>query len=381
MISVVLLLVLQVDPEYETAVLDPLPYLARHQAYDGSWGSGLDKCTCGHALDPLLTPKEININEATKKKVLALIGKLGSSSLDERESAERELIKIGRKGVLQLHEASKSKDAEVRMRAGNILKTMSGVRYRSETRLTAASLLAFLGAGYFHLSKDTHDGICFGDVVRTGLIFLMKRQYVDGSFGTENAVTNAMAALALSEAYGRTRAKLFKEQALRAVRYVGKSKEKGTEFLVWKGLVLMSANNSGLGKGNAAKLHELSRILAGRKGEFALAGSVLFADKPDGESIKKLTALKGGELDHQTLFVAGVALFSIDGHRSPAWKSWKNNLKRPYRTITTDPKRRLCARGSWKGASLRDRISRTAFNALTVEIYYRYACVLRNKRR
>ena len=143
----------------------------------------------------------------------------------------------------------------------------------------------------------------------------------------------------------------------------------------------MSAKNSGLANGIAAKLDELSRVLAGRKGNLALAASVLFADKPDGESIKKLTTLKGVDLDPQTLFVAGVALFSIDGHRSPAWKSWRGNLKRPYKTITTDPKRRLCARGSWKGETLRDRISRTAFNALTLEIYYRYARVLRNKRR
>ncbi len=52
---------------------------------------------------------------------------------------------------------------------------------------TALSMLAFLGAGYSHLSKDTYDGICFGDVVRKGLQWMMSHQDPEGCVGSRNA--------------------------------------------------------------------------------------------------------------------------------------------------------------------------------------------------
>ncbi len=46
--------------------------------------------------------------------------------------------------------------------------------------LTGLSLLAFLGAGYTHLSRDVYDGICFGDVVKKGVQYLMRIQDPSG---------------------------------------------------------------------------------------------------------------------------------------------------------------------------------------------------------
>ncbi|HXG60569.1 MAG TPA: hypothetical protein VNO22_04275, partial [Planctomycetota bacterium] len=79
--------------------------------------------------------------------------------------------------------------------------------------VTGLSLLAFLGAGYSHLSKDTYDGICFGDVVRKGLQWMMSHQDPEGCIGSRNAqkymYNHTICALAMSEAYGLTGSNLF----------------------------------------------------------------------------------------------------------------------------------------------------------------------------
>ena len=49
--------------------------------------------------------------------------------------------------------------------------------------VTGLALLAFLGAGFSHLSKETHDGICFGDVVRKGLQWMIAQQDPEGCVG------------------------------------------------------------------------------------------------------------------------------------------------------------------------------------------------------
>ncbi len=94
--------------------------------------------------------------------------------------------------------------------------------------LTALSLLAFLGAGFGHDSKnkiiDTAMGkeYVIGDVVKRGLKWLAEEQGPDGGFTNfpGSMYNEALGALALSEAYGFTRNKYWKEPAERAIRYL-----------------------------------------------------------------------------------------------------------------------------------------------------------------
>jgi hypothetical protein len=94
--------------------------------------------------------------------------------------------------------------------------------------LTSLALLCFLGAGFSHQSKlDLVDPVReerhrIGEVVKKGLEWLKKRQNPDGSFTRDRAFmyNEALATMALSEAYGLTRARYWKEPAQRGVTFL-----------------------------------------------------------------------------------------------------------------------------------------------------------------
>jgi hypothetical protein len=88
--------------------------------------------------------------------------------------------------------------------------------------LTGLALLAFLGAGYTHLSKDVFDGICYGDVVRSGIRYLEKIQEPSGKISPDVRkwmYNHLLASFALSEAYGLTGSEVLRPAAQRAALY------------------------------------------------------------------------------------------------------------------------------------------------------------------
>jgi hypothetical protein len=97
-----------------------------------------------------------------------------------------------------------------------------------DTGLTSLALLAFLGAGHTHLSQaDLVDPVRgrrhkIGPIVRAGLRWLVERQNPDGSFTPDRPFlyNEALAAMALSEAFGLTQARYFREPAQRALDFV-----------------------------------------------------------------------------------------------------------------------------------------------------------------
>ena len=94
--------------------------------------------------------------------------------------------------------------------------------------LTGLSMLAFTGAGYTDSSRDTYDGICFGDVVKKASGYLISIQLSDGTFGgvkegkfmyNQALATYAMAdlcALAMDNPAGV----IFREPVERATKYI-----------------------------------------------------------------------------------------------------------------------------------------------------------------
>lgn len=97
--------------------------------------------------------------------------------------------------------------------------------------LTAMALLAFLGAGYSHDSQldivDTVRGKRHkvGDVVKSGLKWLMERQDEAGFFSKDRAFmyNEALATMALAEAYGLTNNGYWKKPAQKAVNFLVKA--------------------------------------------------------------------------------------------------------------------------------------------------------------
>ncbi len=132
-----------------------------------------------------------------------------------------------------------------------------------KTGVTALALLAFVTRGTSHRSKETHDGIVLGDVVRKGLTWLLSKQGDDGFIGerrdTKATYAHAVAALALAEAFGLTRSNLIKDQAQKAAdylvaaqnpgrgwRYTWRSGDNDTSVTLWAVLALQAAERAGL---------------------------------------------------------------------------------------------------------------------------------------
>jgi Prenyltransferase and squalene oxidase repeat len=99
--------------------------------------------------------------------------------------------------------------------------------------LTALSLLAFLGAGHGHDSRvkivDTQMAKAYtiGDVVKKGLQWLRDRQNEDGSFSRERFMYNeVLAAMAMTEAYGLTQARAWKDPAQKAIDFLVAAQKK-----------------------------------------------------------------------------------------------------------------------------------------------------------
>ena len=94
--------------------------------------------------------------------------------------------------------------------------------------LTGMALLAYLGCGFSHESQQwlldpiTHQRWQVGDVVKNGLRWLKSRQNPDGSFSRERVFlyNEALATLALTEAYGLTHNRYWLESAQRGIEFL-----------------------------------------------------------------------------------------------------------------------------------------------------------------
>jgi hypothetical protein len=95
--------------------------------------------------------------------------------------------------------------------------------------LTGLALLAFLGAGYSNESKQTivdplqKKRFKIGDTVKKGLLWLRDHQKEDGSFSEAREFmmyNEALATLALCEAYGLTHNRIWQEPAQKAVNFL-----------------------------------------------------------------------------------------------------------------------------------------------------------------
>jgi len=299
---------------------------------------------------------------------------------------------------------------------------------------TGLALLAFLGAGYSHLSKDSYDGICFGDVVRRGLQWMLAQQDAEGCVGGRKAdkymYNHALSALALSEAYGLTASALFKDQAQRAIDFTAAAQNPGkgwrygyrpgdndSSVTGWAVMALKSAEISGLSfprsgyDGTRAWFDEATDGTTGRvgythkgTGKVIVPGlnehfdhhetltaigvmSRIFMDRTKSDPrlsagcdllLRDKPAWNGNAIDFYYWYCASLALFQYDGPSGPKWKAWNADMKR---ALVGNQNTDLlgCKAGSWEPVDRwggeGGRVYGTAINALTLEVYYRYANV------
>jgi len=133
--------------------------------------------------------------------------------------------------------------------------------------ITGLALLCFLGAGFSHESKqDIVDTSMakrhkIGDVVKRGLEWLRKRQNQDGSFTPDRPFmyNEALATMAMTEAYGLTQNRYWKEPAQRGVNQIQEAQRpnpSGQGFWGWRydSRKQVEENHSGTGDADYKKL-------------------------------------------------------------------------------------------------------------------------------
>ena len=372
MAAMVLGILLQAGGETAETVdfcLPGLRYLARHQAADGSWEVRPPWCTC---------PTDRRAGEDRKtvspERIQSLVRDLSSDGVDARERAAFQLEELGDAAVPRLKAAKRSADPEVRLRASALLWQSTKARPWPAPPPTALAVLAFLGAGYSHLSKDTYDDRCFGDVIRNGLRWIIGKQDKDGCIADRRSPRvvfhHAMNALALSEAYGLTGSKRFKHAARKATEFLVAAQArdgawgysyrsaKGDIWVTgWALMAMKSAEEAGLPFPTSVTgrvLHASPENGLFRNHETATAIGMLRREwidkKKDCGAADRLwndlPEWRGWDTDLCHIYWGTMAMSAFDGWGGPYWRRWRNSLRKgmleqPHALSTG------CRRDSW----------------------------------
>ena len=304
--------------------------------------------------------------------------------------------------------------------------------------VSGLALLCFLGAGETHQS-----GVC-KETVKNGLKYLRDAQDSEGCFGPRTSqhfmYNHACAALAMTEAYGMTGSRVFKEPAQRGVGFVLKAKnpylawryqyppdgENDTSVTGWMVMVLKSAVLSELdiektaikdavswvdkmtepefGRcgyqqrgGPPARTTSIAAKFPNDKSEAMTAVGVLIrifaghTPKDDEFIVKGADLMKkklpkwdvdAGTIDFYYWYYGTLAMFQVgndSGGSGGHWKAWNEAMK----TAIIDHQRMepdRDERGSWDPidcwSAEGGRIYSTTMNCLCMEVYYRYGRVL-----
>lgn len=296
--------------------------------------------------------------------------------------------------------------------------------------VTALSLLAFLGAGYYQGSKDVIDGISYGSVVGNGLKWLMDHQDAEGCLAPrkkEYMYNHLLATLAVVEAYGLSGAHVFKMPAQKAVnftvaaqnpglgwRYVSRSTDNDSSITGWAVMALWRAKEAGLNVPDAAydgarawydsvtmDDHRVGYVakVAGKVAvrgfneqfdyhetltSFAILSKIVMNKNLKDPHIKGGIDLliqdppvwNGNSIDCCFWFIASMALFQYDGPDGELWKRWNSRVRDVL--LKSQNKRDTGDRwGSWEPVDRWSfkggRVYVTAINQLTLEMAYCYA--------
>ncbi len=283
----------------------------------------------------------------------------------------------------------------------------------ADLAVTGLAVLAFLGAGYTHRSNDTYDGFRFGEVVGKALTWLVAQQR-NGKF-LDHTYSQSIATMALCEAVGMGGASLFSEPAQNAIqhlvdmqnpyygwRYRYRCGDNDTSNSGWAILACKSAEISalfldprayaGMRKWLAKVTHcdtyetwynEESRGCKHPSNTAIGTISRVFMDKDPadpmalgGARVLLSNLPNANDIDYYYWYYGSLALFQI----SPAqgWKEWNDALTEALLPLQ-NKESRGCKWGSWEPigcwAKEGGRVYSTALNALTLEVYYRYAHV------
>ena len=246
---------------------------------------------------------------------------------------------------------------------------------------TSLALLAFLGAGYSHLSRDRYGDHETGSAVRAAARWLMAEVGSDGVFRSvrDGSLEQVLGTLALCEIYGLTGSSLFKESAQNALDGLrGFQLEDGSfgdaMTTDWALSALQSARLSELNLWEGG-LDRLRPAYERRELAAPDAGTALFRiwlDRSKGddrvrraaEIVYSRSSAAGNGSMHE-IYRDSLALYQVDGPSGELWKAWSPALKETLR--------RTDAGRLWEGSPRDASVVDAALAALCSEIFFRYS--------
>ncbi|MBI2924017.1 MAG: hypothetical protein HYY18_23415 [Planctomycetes bacterium] len=258
---------------------------------------------------------------------------------------------------------------------GMVAEVVDGGVWTPETA-TALALLAFLGAGYTDMTRETWDSTEIGPVVGRGLRWLADRPAGDSQ-------SVALTALALSEHFGLTGRSEFRPRAEAALEdLVRRQIEDGSwgdpAVAPWGAMALVSAQISGIDVPEIAGIRARNwfalRMEANGSPADAL-GWMLLARCHTRYDVRRLMrasthSLPSAEnLSFTDAYLGSLAAFRYDGPGGEVDKRWVAALDRALA-------RSVRPRGGWDGdAGGTSAVVRNALGTLSLERYYAYANV------
>lgn len=287
-----------------------------------------------------------------------------------------------------------------------------GARTKADLAQTSLALLAHLGAGYTDLDGK------YKDNVRRGLDWLGKAQRADGAFvepgeREPDGLSHALAAIAMTEAFGMTEGKERKESAAKAVAYsvrahqafahgapsdFGRAAGSKTPDLLTSLFFLLqlkSAKLSGLSV-EIPPFEGLLRFVRGlhdpKTGDYRLAAELppspratlaaclCLANLGEPEerlapAVKSALARYGpatADQENSDVLFNYLATMAAFQGGADIFPSWNASMRDP---IVGAQRKEDSARGSWDpSGEWRDggRVLATVLNCLCLEVYYRY---------
>ena len=282
-----------------------------------------------------------------------------------------------------------------------------GAGIRADTGMTGLALLAFLASGYTHL-----EGVYRANV-REGLAYLIGEQASDGGLGGQattfaSMYCHAMAAFALSEAYGMTGDPELREPVRRAVTYTLSARNPtsggwryypgdpgDTSQLGWQLMALKSAELAGVPMPEHARqgmVRFLQSVSSGDHGGLAayrpserasrpmtaeaLASWQFLGMAPDDPRGREagdylLGELPGeGAVNFYYWYYATLAMYQLQGVH---WERWNDALRE---TLVRSQRKTGPQAGSWDPngtwGGYGGRVYSTSLGALCLEVYYRF---------
>lgn len=239
---------------------------------------------------------------------------------------------------------------------------------------TSLALLAFLGAGYTHLSKEEGEGTEIGKALKEALKWMMANK-------PETPFDAALASLAWGEVYGMTESAIFKEhvdgslKALLELQTADGSWGGDARTSAWAAMALKSAEVSGLPvppeARDAAVAWFAARLEADPRPEDAVAWVFLSTEKSGAASERAKAALGArppnwSQQDFGYWYHGSLAMFQLDGPEGPLFERWGDGLKA---TLGSFQDARVGWAGEGRGTA---DVVKNSMGQLTMEVWYRY---------